>query len=366
MSFEPAFRYNNDEIDSHCTQILQSDFYSTLLDEIPNFVLILNDARQIIYANKAFMNILEANFPENIWGMRPGECMNCVRSTSHMEGCGSGKHCNVCGFAQMIRISEEGKSGTGECNMVVKGGDTLSLSVYTRPFVHHNKRYVFCQLQDISKQRAHDFFERSFLHDIQNSVSVLYALHEVLEHLSPLELKNTIKDLSNKLNEEVNAYKLISNAEINNISIRPESIDVSALVSKTTDELLNIKAFRNKKINIHSESGVFLTDRTLLRRIVMNLIKNAFEASADHEEVDVIIKQSGDHCDIKVKSIPVIANEVQMQLFQKSFSTKGKGRGWGTYSIRLLTENYLKGTVSLVSNSIDRTVFTVSIPQSTP
>lgn len=36
----------------------------------------------------------------------------------------------------------------------------------------------------------------------------------------------------------------------------------------------------------------------------------------------------------------------QLQIFQRSFSTKGKGRGLGTYSIKLLTERYLKGTAS--------------------
>jgi signal transduction histidine kinase len=32
-------------------------------------------------------------------------------------------------------------------------------------------------------------------------------------------------------------------------------------------------------------------------------------------------------------------------VFQRSFSTKGTGRGLGTYSIKLLTERYLGGRV---------------------
>lgn len=34
---------------------------------------------------------------------------------------------------------------------------------------------------------------------------------------------------------------------------------------------------------------------------------------------------------------------VQLQIFNRSFSTKGKGRGTGTYSMKLLTKRYLKG-----------------------
>ncbi|MBK7132833.1 MAG: hypothetical protein IPH69_08460 [Bacteroidales bacterium] len=55
----------------------------------------------------------------------------------------------------------------------------------------------------------------------------------------------------------------------------------------------------------------------------------------------------------------VLSEEVQMRIFQRSFSTKGKGRGLGTYSIRLMTENYLHGKVSFVSNEADGTVFSV-------
>jgi len=55
--------------------------------------------------------------------------------------------------------------------------------------------------------------------------------------------------------------------------------------------------------------------------------------------------------------------EVQRQLFTRSFSTKGTGRGLGTYSIKLITEKYLQGTVSFVSNEEQGTVFTVRYPR---
>jgi len=49
-------------------------------------------------------------------------------------------------------------------------------------------------------------------------------------------------------------------------------------------------------------------------------------------------------------------------LFQRSFSTKGEGRGLGTYSIKLYTERYLKGTVSFSSAEGEGTVFRVRYP----
>jgi sensor histidine kinase regulating citrate/malate metabolism len=62
-----------------------------------------------------------------------------------------------------------------------------------------------------------------------------------------------------------------------------------------------------------------------------------------------------------VRNDQVMSTDVRMQLFQRSFSTKGEGRGLGTYSIRLLTENYLGGKVSFVSNEKDGTVFRIEL-----
>ncbi|MGE4488502.1 MAG: ATP-binding protein, partial [Kiritimatiellales bacterium] len=60
----------------------------------------------------------------------------------------------------------------------------------------------------------------------------------------------------------------------------------------------------------------------------------------------------------------VIPPDVQIQLFTRSFSTKGNGRGLGTYSIKLISEKYLNGRVSFVSNEEQGTVFKVTLPKS--
>ncbi|MEZ4831367.1 MAG: ATP-binding protein [Caldilineaceae bacterium] len=62
----------------------------------------------------------------------------------------------------------------------------------------------------------------------------------------------------------------------------------------------------------------------------------------------------------------VIPYVVQLQLFKRSFSTKGNGRGLGTYSMRLLTERYLKGHISFTSTQDDGTTFFVWLPLQIP
>jgi len=59
----------------------------------------------------------------------------------------------------------------------------------------------------------------------------------------------------------------------------------------------------------------------------------------------------------------VIDKKVKLQIFQRSFSTKGSNRGVGTYSIKLFVENYMKGTVWFESNESEGTTFKVDLPQ---
>jgi sensor histidine kinase regulating citrate/malate metabolism len=53
---------------------------------------------------------------------------------------------------------------------------------------------------------------------------------------------------------------------------------------------------------------------------------------------------------------------VQLQVFNRSFSTKGAGRGLGTYSMKLLTERFLGGRVWFTSTREAGTTFYASYP----
>jgi len=52
--------------------------------------------------------------------------------------------------------------------------------------------------------------------------------------------------------------------------------------------------------------------------------------------------------------------EIQIQVFQRSFSTKVR-QGVGTYSIKLLSENYLNAKVGFSSSESEGTVFFIDL-----
>jgi signal transduction histidine kinase len=64
----------------------------------------------------------------------------------------------------------------------------------------------------------------------------------------------------------------------------------------------------------------------------------------------------------RVTNEAVISEEIRAQLFHRSFSTKGRGRGIGTYAARLFVEDFLGGRIDVSSGPGAGTTFSVALP----
>jgi signal transduction histidine kinase len=94
------------------------------------------------------------------------------------------------------------------------------------------------------------------------------------------------------------------------------------------------------------------------------MLKNALEATEIGGTVVIRCVRQGEHVVFSVNNPSVMPQEVQLQIFQRSFSTKaGTGRGIGTYSVKLLGEHYLGGKVEFSSEESEGTTFTITLPQ---
>ncbi len=361
--FDSRYRDPEEEIQRQAVSVMDSPVFSSLLEDIPNMIIIMNANRQIVYMNKKFSQVVNKCFNDDV-ARRPGECLLCIHAAKGRHGCGSTDFCRVCGLARSIKRSEGGIKSNGECNITLSHGETLTFSVHTTPFVHEGKRYVFAYMQDISDIKRRQMLENIFLHDINNSVTALNGLNEMMNDMPVEETKSIINDLSLRLTDEIHSYRVVSEAENHSLSLMVTEVDIDDLLENVVRSLLSIRVLRNRKVVVNKSGLTINTDETLLRRVMINTIKNALEASSDEEEVIIHAKNGREPglYHINVKSYPLIPKDVQLQLFQRAFSTKGMGRGWGTYSIRLLTERYLKGRVGFISDKKHRTVFTISIP----
>ena len=128
----------------------------------------------------------------------------------------------------------------------------------------------------------------------------------------------------------------------------------------TKNELSNDKSIR---ISDNATDTLVVTDKTLLARVIGNMLKNALEASQKGDIIQMGCELDMDD-DIRfwVSNQQFIPVDIQHQIFKRSFSTKGKGRGTGTYSIKLLTERYLDGSAEFSTSQNNGTVFSVTLP----
>jgi signal transduction histidine kinase len=111
-----------------------------------------------------------------------------------------------------------------------------------------------------------------------------------------------------------------------------------------------------------AEPVVFHTDPVLIERVIGNLVKNALEACRPGQTVTLCCWAEPDQVIFSVHNPSHMPRDVELQIFQRSFSTKGQGRGLGTYSIKLFTERYLRGSVSFTTSAEGGTTFRAAYP----
>jgi signal transduction histidine kinase len=125
---------------------------------------------------------------------------------------------------------------------------------------------------------------------------------------------------------------------------------------------LDAASGRNLRLDPEACQVSFVTEPRLLIRVLVNMVKNGLEAVSPGQTVELGCDAAGDGVRFRVRNPGHIPPEVQMQIFQRSFSTKGSGRGLGTYSIRLLTERYLGGRAGFTTSPEQGVEFAVVLP----
>jgi signal transduction histidine kinase len=340
-----------------------------LLESFPGPALVLNRCRQAVLVNRKLTRLV-GRAGEELLGMRPGEIVGCVRAGEHEAGCGTTRFCRYCGAVRAILASQaESAEVVEECRIVVSrnGAESaLDLRVWATP-IELEEPYTVFAIQDISDEKRRAVLERMFFHDILNLVSGLSGLVEAWPDLKDQEdeILSTTQGLVRELVEQIQAGRALAAAERGDLDVQMRAVEVRPLLMRLRERHSFDGSAAGKRIVIAEIAGepVVFSDEVLLARVLGNLVKNALEASKPGETVTIRFENGATGAAFSVHNPGVISEEVRCQLFQRSFSTKpGRGRGIGLYSVKLLAERYLGGSVSFCSSPEQGTVFTVTLP----
>lgn len=367
-AYLPAERVSASELERQRQAVVGSAQLTALLDATLGFSLVLNEQRQVVHINDAFRGFLEQRGTPLRLGLRPGELLSCVNAPTTDGGCGTAEACRYCGAAHSLAGAAQGSSGLHECRIQGEDiGDDLDLLVKSSCVEIDGERFIVFAAIDISHEKRRRTLERIFFHDVINTAGGIKGLAGVMSRSAPyvaVKYAPLLATATSSLLDEIVSHRELTRAEHDELPVKVTRFSTLALLSELAELCTHHAVGLGRSVTVTANSDdIFIeSDRVLLLRVMANLLKNALEAEPTGSTVTTSCQKVGDKIRFEVHNASVMPREVQMQMFQRSFTTKGPGRGLGAYSIRLLTERYLGGKVSFVSTEEAGTRFTAEYP----
>lgn len=273
------------------------------------------------------------------------------------------------------------RPGQEEILKIFEGNQVKNLYIRASEFTIHEEGIKLVSLQNIQpelEEREVEAWQRLIkvlTHEIVNSVSPIKLVSSSLmktlfrngrtlkpEDLSEEDVENTysgLKAIHNRslgLSKFVDDYKTVT--EIPKPDIRP--IPVSDLVQEVIALLKRSQMLENIRIKfeIKPTDLVIPMDRRMVEQILINVLKNAAHAVADHSEPRIIIRanETVEHKRIDVEDNGAgIPFNILDYIFMPFFTTKKEGSGIGLTLSRQLMKAH-KGQIKIYSREGEGTL----------
>ncbi len=343
-----------------------------ILDAVSEIVIVLNTAREIVYANQGLARLFKPGEIEAALGDRPGEALGCIYAPLNNGGCGTTEFCRTCGAAQAILSAQHGKENVRECRILRgENREALDLRVRATPLEVEGERFTIFTASDISHEKRRRALERVFFHDVLNTAGGLLSVVDAIGISDPEErpeFLEILNHLSSEIIDQIRMQQEMEAAEQGDLIVTPVPLDAIQMLDEVIEGFHFMAASLGCRLVLDPESrpAALSTDRVLLKRVLGNMIKNALEASEPGGVVTLGCGAADECVSFRVHNSTYMPRHVQLQVFHRSYSTRGTGRGLGAYSMQLLTHKYLKGSISFASSPDAGTTFTASYPHVFP
>lgn len=360
-----------DEIHDLARRSVENPMVRAILDSIEGLVMILDEQRRVLAANPELLESLEIQETEPLIGKLPGDALGCIHSEETPLGCGSAPACTQCGTLLAIVTSQERKQPyPAECCLSIRRGQRLEsceFQVRATPLVLGAHRLTILVLQDISASKRRDVLESLFFHDVRDAVQGITAWSEALGLADgdPQGVARRILALSQRLNDQVAWKHRLFQAEAGTLGLKLEDAPVAACLGRLRTQFEDSELSRGRTLEIQAppEGARLRTDLDVLLQVLGDMVANALEATPPGGTVRVWWEAGEGGGRFSVHNPGAMAEEVALRVFQRTFTTKPEpGRGLGTYSMKILGENFLGGRVSFGSAANEGTTFTLQLP----
>ncbi len=343
----------------------------TLLNASNLMVIVLNKNREILFASDMFVKMVLAVNESVLIGLRPGNAISCIHSDEDDTGCGGSEACRYCSVMRVIMDSiNHKKIATSEATVLFKSNGeekTLNVLEHVVPADINGEECYVISMIDISDTLHKRWLEKLFFHDLLNHVGALSNYVKLLRKDTPEYLLDDMTFVENSFHDvvsDIRYQKQLMEAESGDLHVENEVLIVEDMLKHVAHLFQFHDVAIDKKMTLVPEKKyvTIFSDRLLATRVIENMVKNALEATPRGGEILFGYKVVNNNVEIWVKNTTVISDEARNRIFQRNYSTKGTGRGLGTYSMKLIGEQVLKGTIDFISNENEGTVFSYTLP----
>lgn len=227
----------------------------------------------------------------------------------------------------------------------------LSLREYTKGLEIQNRLLE-------ENTRLRDDIDRIVQHDMKSPLQAVIAIPSMLMEEPGLDKKSVellqlIVEAGDKLLFMVNSSLDLYKMEKGMYKLKPVSVSLYKIIHNVDQTLQSLRIAKNLKfcytgfgentadnIQVYGEEMLFLS-------LFSNLIKNAYEASPENENIFINAKLMDSIVQIEIMNCGEVPIPIRENFFSK-YVTEGKdsGTGLGTYSAKLITET-MGGTIQL-------------------
>lgn len=368
--FAPAIRAEKQKFKNQVREISSSPIMSNLLDVTHAILMVMNENRQVIGLNHAFLDSFDIQEPDGVLGLRLGEIFHCIHSTGQPNGCGTTPYCVTCGAAKAtMNAINKNIPDKQICALTAQQNGEIKdvcLSVQSKPFSVDGNRWILLYAEDITKQQFWNTLEQTFFHDVTNVLTALVGNSELLAVKFPHQKDvQRIRESAMRISHEITLQRSMSQKKDVHFVAQKTETSIGQIRQDVDQIVSGHKSAKNKRLKAAwpgADKNLF-TDSTLVSRVLGNMLINALEATDENGVVTLTSKVTATHVIWEVWSKAHISSDVQKRIFQRHFSTKsGAGRGLGTYSMKLFGEKYLGGDVTFVSTEKGGTLFKFCLP----
>lgn len=238
--------------------------------------------------------------------------------------------------------------------------------IYYFSYVRLKRQQLYYEnLQHSERIKATGQLASAIAHEIRNPLTVVKGFLELSKE--DTSISNAHKrhftlmiDELNTAEEVISQFLTLSKP---NTDKKIEIVDVKDSLTSVADLLKSYGILYENKIDLHVEEDCYISANKIeFKQLMINIIKNAIEASSIGDSVSILAKRSDDYVEMRIIDDGCGMSEVEVKSLGSPFYTlKSKGTGLGLMICYNIVEKQ-NGTIQFQSSKGEGTTVIIRFP----